>query len=370
MSYKNKKRSKVLGFVLLGLMALLVAMTAIVLAGTAGKGMLPTSYIIIILAVVGAIIVVSLFALKRKWSNIVMIIISGAACAVMIYGALFTGEFNKTIDKITDGDGNVEEDTLGDVFTLYISGIDTYGDPNSESRSDVNIIAVVNRKTKHIQLINTPRDAYVYLPNSGDMKDKLTHAGIYGIDTSIETLENLYGIDIDAYMRVNFTGFQDIIDAIGGIDVYSDYDFTVTGGGYSFVKGMNHMDGTQALAFTRERKAFEDGDNQRGRDQMKVIEATVNKLTSSGEMLTNYKGVLSSMSESMQTTVPGGTIYALVNQQLSDSSGWKIDSYAITGEGTYADTFSMPGSQVYVMIPDEDSVEEAKNLIKSVQNEQ
>ena len=478
MSSKNKKRSKVLNFVLLGLMALLAAMTAIVIAATAGRGMTPTGYTIAILIIVGAILIVSIFAMKRKWSNIVMIVISGIASCVMIYGAMFTGEFNKTIDKITGKTDNITQikvavlkdssynslddlsgkriaystsedeeinkktindidqhisnvdytesqgviglvddlrsgkadaiivneghvsmldevegyetfkdeikyiysfdisksvenldDTLGDVFTLYISGIDTYGSPAATSRSDVNIIAVVNRKTKHIQLINTPRDTYVYLPNSGDMKDKLTHAGIYGIENSMKTIGNLYDINVDSYMRVNFTGFQEIIDALGGIDVYSDYDFTVTGGGFSYKKGMNHMNGIEALAFARERKAFAKGDNQRGIDQMKVIEATIKKMTSSGEFLSNYKGILHGMSGSMQTSVPSGTIYSLVNQQLSDSSGWKVDSYAVTGKGTYSETFSMPGVQLYVMNPDEKSIEEAKRLITSVQNE-
>lgn len=478
MSTRTKKRSRILNFVLLGLMALLAAMTAIVIATTAGRGMMPTGYIITILIIVGAILIVSIFAMKRKWSNIVMIIISGIACCVMIYAAMFTGEFIKTIDKVTgkasdvttikvavlkdsrydsledlegktlsysasdeedtidkviadinehvsgcdytksqnlmnladdlrSGDTDaiivnegqvamfdevdgyetfkdeikyiysiditksveISEDSLGDVFTLYISGIDTYGSPAATSRSDVNIIAVVNRKTKHIQLINTPRDAYVYLPNSGDMKDKPTHAGIYGIENSMQTIGDLYDIDLDGYMRVNFTGFQEIIDSIGGVDVYSDQDFTVAGGGFSFVKGMNHMNGIEALAFARERKSLENGDSQRGIHQMRVIEAIISKLTSSGELLSNYKGVLGGLSESMQTSVPSGTIYGMINQQLSDSSGWNIDSYAVTGTGTNAETYSMPGTQLYVFIPDEDSIEEAKRLIKAVQSE-
>ncbi len=478
MSNKPAKRSKVLNFVLLGLMALLAAMTAVVLAGTAGKGMIPAGYAIFVLIISAAIIIISLFSFKKKAFNIVMIVISAVACFVMIALATFTNKLNSTISDITaktqdvnmikvavlkespyqiigdlkgktisysdsedktivnrsieeingkvsdvsytassglinladelrDGDTDaiiinnaslsilddidaysnftdeirfiyefeirtdvdISNDTLGDVFTIYISGIDTYGSPSATSRSDVNILAVVNRKSKHIQLINTPRDAYVYLPNSGDMKDKLTHAGIYGIETSMKTISNLYDINVDTYMRVNFTGFQEIIDAIGGIDVYSDYDFTVTGGGFSYKKGMNHMNGIEALAFARERKAFAEGDNQRGIDQMKVIDATISKLTSSPEALTNYNSLLSGLASSMQTSVPNGTIYSLVNDQLTSSGSWKVDSYAVTGEGTYASTYSMPGTQLYVMIPDEDSIQEAKDLIQKVKNE-
>ena len=478
MRKRTKKRSRVLNFILLGLMALLAAMTAIVTATTTSKGLAPTIYMIVMISVVGAILILSVISMRRKWSNIVMIIISGIACCGMVYAAMFTGEFIKTIDKVTGKSGDVttikvavlkdssydsiedlkgktlsylsseeeetidkviadinehvsdcdytesrnvmsladdlrsedtdaiivneshvgmldevdgyetfkdeikyiysidiskkvdiSKDSLGDVFTLYISGIDTYGSPAATSRSDVNIIAVVNRKTKHIQLINTPRDAYVYLPNSGDMKDKLTHAGIYGIENSMKTIGNLYDIDIDGYMRVNFTGFQEIIDSIGGVDVYSDQAFTVTGGGFSYSKGMNHMNGIEALAFARERKSLGNGDNQRGIHQMRVIEAIVSKATSSGELLSNYKGVLGGLSGSMQTSVPGETIYGIINQQLSDSSGWKIDSYAVTGSGTYAETYSMPGTQLYVFNPDEDSIEEAKRLIQSVKNE-
>ena len=153
---------------------------------------------------------------------------------------------------------------------MYLSGIDTYGGISARSRSDVNILAVVNTRTKNILLLSTPRDYYVDFEATGGAKDKLTHAGIYGVEQSMDALERLYDIDIDYYLRINFTGFVDIIDALGGVDVYSDYDFTVQNI-KEYHKGYNHLDGLEALAFARERYSFADGDYQRARNQMEVI---------------------------------------------------------------------------------------------------
>ena len=198
------------------------------------------------------------------------------------------------------------------------------------------------------------------------MKDKLTHAGIYGVDNSISTLSKLYDRDINHYLRMNFSGFEEIIDAIGGIDVYSDRGFTVTGGGYTFHEGMNHMSGIEALAFARERKAFAEGDHIRGQHQMDVITATLSKLTSSRAFLTNYGTILSNMSGSFQTSMPQETVYKLIGDQLSSSSEWKVENYAISGEGTYANTFSMPGTSLYVMNPNQSDIDTAKQKIDAV----
>ena len=165
---------------------------------------------------------------------------------------------------------------------LYLSGVDTRGDLTEKARSDVNIIAAVNPVTKQVVLINTPRDYYVDLAGTNS-KDKLTHAGLYGVQTSMDTLGNLYGVNVEHYIRINFAGFIDIVDALGGVDVYSDQAFTSVGSpGYydptTFVEGWNHLDGKAALAFARERHAFKTGDVQRGINQMKVIDAMLNKI--------------------------------------------------------------------------------------------
>lgn len=251
-----------------------------------------------------------------------------------------------------------------ETFVMYLSGIDTYGGVSARSRSDVNILAVVNTKTKDILLLSTPRDAYLTYSQTGGAKDKLTHAGIYGVEASMDALEQLYGINIDYYLRLNFTGFMDIIDALGGIDVHSDYKFTVEPI-KTYEVGMNHLSGIEALAFARERYSFEDGDFQRAKNQMEVIRALVQKAASSS-LLTNYRSVMDAVSGSFETSMPEEQISALVKMQLSDMSQWNIKSYTTGGTGKYAETFSMPGQQLYVIDLDPGAIEEAKNLIQEV----
>lgn len=251
-------------------------------------------------------------------------------------------------------------------FIMYISGIDTYGGVTERSRSDVNIMAVINRNTHKILLVSTPRDYYVPLSISGGAKDKLTHAGIYGVDVSMETLEMLYGVDIDYFFRLNFSGFIDMIDALGGIDVYSEKEFTVDPIATYHV-GYNHLDGLEALAFARERYSFSEGDFQRGRNQMAVIQAVVEKCTSKA-MLNNYAQVMESMEGCFQTSLTDADIKELVKEQLENPSGWEITSIDVTGTGSRQTTYSMPGRSVSVVIPDMDSVEAAKTEIQKVLN--
>jgi LCP family protein required for cell wall assembly len=235
------------------------------------------------------------------------------------------------------------------------------------SRSDVNIMAVVNTETKQIQLINTPRDYYVELPNSHGVKDKLTHAGLYGVDNSIGTLEMLYDVDIDYFVRMNFSGFEAIIDSVGGIDVYSEYDFTVEPIKH-YVKGMNHLTGLEALAFARERHAFANGDLQRGKNQMAVITAILDKMMSL-ELLYNYADVLEAVEGTFQTNFTSDEIYTLVKKVLVSPGDWTIDSFAVTGSGSKSTTYSMPNTKTYVMNPNESDVENVRCLIKEVLGE-
>lgn len=260
-----------------------------------------------------------------------------------------------------------EQNTNLNQFVVYISGIDTFGDVSVRSRSDVNILAVVNTKTKHIQLINTPRDYYIEHPKSNGVKDKLTHAGLYGVENSIGALENLYGVKMNYYVRMNFSGFEDIIDAMGGIDVYSDKDFTVEPVKH-YTVGVNHLSGIEALAFARERHAFAAGDIQRGQNQMKVIIAMINKL-SSKDVLYNYSNVLDGIAGTFQTDMASDDIYTLVKKQLVDNTKYTIDSYSVTGTGDSCTTYSTPKTKVWVMQPNMDEVEHAKGLINSVLSE-
>lgn len=276
----------------------------------------------------------------------------------IIYSSEITN-FIEIVDK--------EQNTNLNQFVVYISGIDTFGDVSVRSRSDVNILAVVNTKTKHIQLINTPRDYYIEHPKSNGVKDKLTHAGLYGVENSIGALENLYGVNINYYVRMNFSGFEDIIDAMGGIDVYSDKDFTVEPVKH-YTVGVNHLSGIEALAFARERHAFAAGDIQRGQNQMNVIIAMINKL-SSKDVLYNYSNVLDGIAGTFQTDMTSDDIYALVKKQLVDNTKYTIDSYSVTGKGDSCTTYSTPKTKVWVMQPNMDEVEHAKGLINSVLSE-
>ncbi len=249
-------------------------------------------------------------------------------------------------------------------FLVYVSGIDTYGSVNVKSRSDVNILAAVNTKTGTVQLINTPRDYFVAFPEKNNAKDKLTHAGIYGIDCSISTLEQLYGQKIDYYVRMNFSGFEGIIDAMGGVDVESDYAFSVDG--YSYTKGTNHLNGAQALRFARERHSFSEGDVQRGKNQMAVITAVIKK-AASADTLKNFNSIMNQLSGTFQTNMPTETMYSLVSKQLSSGTNWNVESYTVTGTGSMStETYSMPGRNLYVMIPDQTTVDQAKTLINNV----
>lgn len=262
-----------------------------------------------------------------------------------------------------------EVDVTKEPFNIYISGNDIYGNIASVSRSDVNIIATVNPNTHKILLTSIPRDFYVQLHGTSGYKDKLTHAGVYGIDMSVKTIEDLLDIDINYYMRVNFTSLIKVVDAIGGVDVVSDYSFRATTGD-RFVKGTNHLNGKKALAFSRERKAFSDGDRQRGKNQQKVLTAILNKMLSSTTLITKYTDILDSLGGSFQTNMPASKIYNLVNMQLDKMPSWTFESYNLDGKGSSSYTYTYPHQKLYVMEPDVNTVNEAKAKIDMIEKEQ
>lgn len=267
-----------------------------------------------------------------------------------------------TASEINDNGGSL--DITKSPFIVYLSGSDSRSsDISATSRSDVNILAVVNPQSKQILLLNTPRDYYVPLTVSNGMRDKLTHAGVYGIDCSMGTLAALYGIEVPYYVRINFTGFENIVNALGGVTVHSDYTFTSEG--YQFVEGDNTLDGAAALTFVRERYSFAGGDNQRGKDQMAMIKAILDKAMSPA-ILSNYQSLLKAVSGSFLTNFSYDDITSFVQKQLSDGSGWKISSYAVSGTGDMNVTYTYPDEYLYVMWPDDGKVQNAKTLIQQV----
>ena len=251
-------------------------------------------------------------------------------------------------------------------FNVYISGIDVEGPIATNSRSDVNIIMTVNPNTKKILLTTTPRDYYVQIPDiSGEQRDKLTHAGIYGVDASMRTLEQLYGIDISYYARVNFSSLVKIVDTLGGVDVDSDFEFTA--GGYQFKQGINHLDGKQALAFSRERYSFEDGDNQRGKDQEKVLTAILNKAMSPA-ILSNASALIADVSDSVQTNMTQEEMAKFIKMQLNDGASWTIESQAASGNGDTQACYSSGDQPLYVMWPDEAVVQSISAKMNEILN--
>ena len=269
--------------------------------------------------------------------------------------------------KITKTVSTKAKQNVGDTFNVYISGIDTFGPVSSVSRADVNIIMTVNKKTGRILLTTTPRDSYVKIADGGNNQyDKLTHAGLYGVDSSIHTLENLYGIKIDYYARLNFTSFLKLIDTVGGVDVYNDQSFVSYGGKKAFQPGLLHMNSEDALMFVRERYGLTGGDNDRGKNQEKVITAIIKKLTSK-EGLSNYQSVIKDLSQSIQTNMPIETAMGLANEQLSAGKDYNVASQALTGTGSMGlPSYAMPGANLYMTQIDEQSLSEVTNNIKEV----
>ena len=273
--------------------------------------------------------------------------------------------------KIKTKNNNSAKQVDSKVFNIYISGIDTYGSISTVSRSDVNIIMTVNMNTHKILLTTTPRDAYVKIPGGGaDQYDKLTHAGIYGVETSEQTLENLYGIKIDYYARINFTSFLKLIDQLGGVTVHNDQAFTSLHGKFDFPVGDIQMNSEQALGFVRERYSLDGGDNDRGKNQEKVISAIVNKLASL-KSVSNFTSIVNNLQDSVQTNMSLDTINALANTQLDSGSKFTVTSQAVTGTGSTGQltSYAMPNSSLYMMKLDDSSVASASQAIKNLMEE-
>ena len=357
------------GMVLLVLQAILSLAALVQLWRTQ---MLPVLYLVIITALLVLLWLLVRKCLASRTGAVVARVLSVMLCAALAVGCVWAQQGLTTLNNVTSGllTGAEANKITKESFVVYLSGVDNRGELTENARSDVNILAVVNPETKQVALINTPRDYYVDLAGT-DSKDKLTHAGLYGVETSMATLGNLYGVNVEHYIRINFAGFISIIDAIGGVDVYSDQAFTSVGSpGYydptTFAEGWNHLDGKSALAFARERHAFKTGDIQRGINQMKVIDAMVEKLKSPA-LLMSFSKLMDAMADCFVTSLSQEQISALVRMQLSDLSSWDIQSHSVTGTGAKSTKcYSAKGQSLYVMKPDENSVNEAKALVAAV----
>ena len=252
-------------------------------------------------------------------------------------------------------------------FLIYLSGSDTRRETLAGfGRNDVNILAAVNPQTKQILLVNTPRDSRVEVPGKGGAVDKLTHCGMLGINSSILALESIYNVDIQYYAQINFTGFEKLINAIGGIEVYSDYEFWSLEGNCTIYKGLNQLNGRQALGFARHRKGLPGSDHTRGKHQMKVINAVVDKITTSTALITGYSEILESLEGMFVTTYPSENISNLVKMQLLDMSGWEIFNYAVPGGGGSEVTYFSPNKAMSMVYLYSSNVAHASRIMEAL----
>ena len=346
-------------------------------------GILPLKYMAVLIVVILLLLLLvrsmqkrALKSRKKKRSGKGIAVI---ASVVFLVGGFYALKVNAALDKIATGEESGQYvqahamEVTEQPFNVYISGIDVYGEITQESRSDVNLIATINPKTHKILLTTTPRDYYVTIPGvSGEKRDKLTHAGIYGIDTSIATLENLYETDIPFYVRVNFTSVEEIVDVMGGVDVESELAFTTgeeAGAIVEVKEGKNHFTGKEALAFVRERKALAAGDNQRGKNQQALLTGLI-KQAISPMIIFRANDMINSVTGNAETNMSEAQIKSLIRMQIGDMKGWEIESMAATGDDSgKKNCYSYSGGPLYVTVPDMSSVEAIKTRMQEIMKE-
>lgn len=323
---------------------------------------LVTIGIILIVFWTSLIVISSFKKIQRILTAIIFSLLSvvlGAAHLLIFSYGNSTAGFLRQVDTtaVASEATTPVEEVLSAPFVLYISGRDAGG-----ALSDVNQLVVVNPRIHQILLINTPRDYYVNLAGKEGLPDKLTHAGTYGLDTSIETLENLYGVDINYYVQIKFDSLVRLVDVLGGIDVDSAYAFD------GFQVGVNHLDGRQALDFVRNRKSFDGGDRTRGENQQRVITGIIRKL-SNPSVVVNYPAILGAMEGSFTTDFGSDNIVKLARNQINSNPNWSVRTYGVDGTGAMLYTYSYPRQRLYVMQPNIDTVNEAKQKITQLLGE-
>ena len=273
------------------------------------------------------------------------------------------------VEKKAENDQYLKDDNT---FTIYVSGVDTRGGLSGNSNSDVNILVTVNKDTHQIFLLTTPRDFYLPLSISGGALDKLTHAGGHGVDVSKDTLADFYEVNVEDYLKINFIGFEKLVDTLGGITVCSDYSFSEVleeSAAIDIQEGWNELNGSQALTFARTRHTIEGGDRARGKNQMQVIEAVLDKLLSPS-ILSNYAQLLEDISDCMLTSMTYDEITDLIREQLDSNASWDIQKYSVDGYDSWGSCWSAGGQELYVMEPNMDTVNKAKEYLRKMYNDE
>lgn len=379
---KTPKSRKIYDFITKMLFAIeLLLVIALIIHATIVE-IFPIQYIFILIAVLGVLVGLHMWLLsgKRKWfkrKRTISLLLSIVMFVVSAFGMSYMGLIDSAIGDVTIG-GEANDKQVDDIskhpFVVYISGLDTRnsGEIAEKGLSDVNMVIAVNPEQKRVLMISTPRDYYVPLEGDTGRMDKLTHAGNYGVECSMKTLEALYGIEFNYYAKVNFKSVYDIVNAVGGITVNSDYYFSsyysYSKKTYTFQKGENHLTGDSALAFARERKSFANGDRQRGIHQQKVIKAVIEKAISPSMLIpSNIESMLKAISNNTKTNFSESEIKKLINYQMKTmKQEWKFESISVDGTGETNQTYSTGSSWVYVMRPNQETVDSAKAALQAI----
>ena len=371
MSYaRNYRKSKFNTFTkiwsLLYLIALLVFVSSMLVLDVVPSKLLLGAFVVLL--IISAVFFVQLFRDNIKRSRkVTAFILSLILMVVYTVGTAYAVATHEFLGQVT-AKKKAEDavDVTSKPFNIYISGMDTTGKITEEARSDVNMIITVNPKTHKVLMTSIPRDYLVELQNGE--KDKLTHTGLMGIDETTSDVEDLLGIKINYYVKVNYNTLKDLVNSIGGITINSDKAFISYIGKYRFVEGENQLDGAKALAYARERHAYSDGDNHRVRNQQEVLKAIVKKLTGSTTLLTRYNKILKYLAPTMAMNLTRAEVKALVKFQLGKNPKWKFESNSLEGFDAFSTVYSAGNQQLYVMKPDEESIKKARQKIKEIEH--
>ncbi len=342
--------------------------------------LIPLKYTILLAVLLALVIGLQIFLFIRferaKWAKIVSVVLSVVILLVTLLGTSVLHTLYRSLIKLPDPDAEVDSiqvEVQKEPFLIYLSGVDTRNSENIAERalSDVNMLIAVNPKTNKILMVNVPRDYYVPLNGNLEKMDKLTHAGNYGTACSMETLGAFFDVQFNYYVRVNFHSVVEIVDAVGGITVDSQYAFSskysLSGDTYQFVKGKNELTGDAALAFARERHSFSSGDLQRGVNQQLVIKAIFDKVTSPAILQPGkINTLLNVVTSHTKTNISLNEIRSLINYQLDKFPSWDIQSLSVTGSGGSRACYSTGSQKLSVVIPNEDSVNTAREAIAQV----
>lgn len=340
---------------------------------------LPSDLTFLLIALLFGLLIATclLFASKRRWKRIVGIFLACIFVVLFVGASSFMGNTYAMLEKISDsgksatGPAAKSVNVTEEPFNIYITGIDQWEDEKGLDleRSDVNMIVTVNPLTKKLLLTSIPRDTYVKLHTAQQM-DKLTHTGIYGVDETLNTIEDWFGIDLNYYVKVNFTGAKDIINAMDGVNMYSPIAFKSSLKDFEYVKGWNQMGGEKCLYYARERKAFEGQDSIRVENQQRVLKAVIKKMTSSTTLLTKYGDIMAAAGDNMATNMPASDMKDLVRMQITDLSEWDIQNQKIEGEYGEDYVASLSSANKYsIYRPDEKSVEKCLKKIEEIESE-